>query len=392
MSNNPHSVSWAMGPAVVNSAAASFGSMRVVEAAAAAAAPGDAGAGSSRKRKAARDGDGSDGEGEGDSSSNSNALPATPTRVTRSVLPAKRLRLVWDGDDAPSSSSSHSSPRAQDKTPSSSTRTLPLARILDTLDKPALLALLKDLVKSDPPLAARAAALLPRPTIASAERHLKQAIDALDDAFPYAAPLGRDRSSDYAANRVKTQMRNALEILSLYLTHFTEPCSYPPHLMHEYPSESFHFLHLISSQILPRLPHFQNPLRNQDRFGSHEAYRLVARAWRVAIAESNRRVREEGRMFPAQTCGGWLRDLMAISQALDGQGKFGFQEAVEEFMRGEIGWIAVESGGAGGGASFQDMQMFQQHQQQALQQQQHQLQHQQQGTAAAADGSQFSFV
>ncbi|KAJ3084284.1 Tethering factor for nuclear proteasome sts1 [Rhizoclosmatium hyalinum] len=318
---------------------------------------------STRKRKVEED----DFDMDSNSASNSNSTSTSPSarsrpRIAPRVAPAKRLRLVWDGE------------RERDGQANETERSLPLARILETLEKDQLLGLLKDLVKADPSLASKAAALLPRPTLDSAARHLLQSLDALDQAFPYSQ-RGRDRSSDYAANRVKKHLQHSLEILSLYLTHFTEPCSYPLNLIHEYPQQSFAFLSFAASQILPRLPIFQTSARNQDSHGTHEAYRLVARAWRVSIAECNRRVREEGRLFPSQMCGGWLRDLISTNQFVisssntqssnesqsqssssstsnnnnnnnassSNGGKFGFQEAIQEFMRGEIGWIAVES-------------------------------------------------
>ncbi|KAJ3116377.1 Tethering factor for nuclear proteasome sts1 [Physocladia obscura] len=268
------------------------------------------------------------------------------------IAPAKRLRLVWaedeGGDSGTGVEGGLAGPEGGAAEPESGAeadrekgeRTLPLGRILETLSKPALLLLLKDLIKHDPTalLAQRTAALLPRPSRVSAAAHLKSALDALDAAFPYTS-TGLDKASDYAWGRVKSALADLIDILSLYLTHFTEPCSYPLHLTHEYPFESFAFLETASHSVLSRLPRFSNETRNED--GINKAYRLVARAYRVAIAECCRRIRVDGRMFPVQVVGGWFRDLCVLRDVV--AGKFGFSEAADEFMRGEIGNVLMET-------------------------------------------------
>ncbi|KAJ3390864.1 Tethering factor for nuclear proteasome sts1 [Entophlyctis sp. JEL0112] len=318
-----------------------------------------------RKRKALCDDDGMDASSSAPSPSSSSSPPHSlrssprPSVVERrgAIAPAKRLRLVWDHADPPRVTSSSStaattsapasllvSPDSSNNTHVTSSinynqeRTVPLRRILETLSKENLLNLLKALLSNDQTLSERTAALLPRPTLESASTHLKSAVADVEARFPYSTAAGGvDRTSDYAFGRVRKQLASLIEILSLYLTHFTEPCSYPPHLAHEYPHESFCFLDAVARTVIPHLPYFQSDARNEE--STNEAYRLVARAYRVAIAECCRRIRVDGRLYPVHTVGGWLRALYSLRDAVNG--KFGFAEAVDEFVKGEVGWIVL---------------------------------------------------
>ncbi|KAJ3211970.1 Tethering factor for nuclear proteasome sts1 [Entophlyctis luteolus] len=351
-------------------------------AAAAAAADAPPPPASLRKRKAVSDDDGMDA-----SSAASSPASSSPPQSSRppprasvverrgAIAPAKRLRLVWDHAESarvggsPSTSSSAAATPASLLVSSDSSnnthasinnnqeRTVPLRRILETLSKENLLNLLKSLLSNDQMLSERTAALLPRPTLESASAHLKSAVADVEARLPYSTAAGGvDRSSDYAFGRVRKQLASLMEILSLYLTHFTEPCSYPPHLAHEYPHESFCFLDSVSRAVIPRLPYFHSDARNEE--AANEAYRLVARAYRVAIAECCRRIRIDGRLYPVHTVHSWLRALYSLRDAVDG--KFGFAEAVDEFVKGEIGWIVLGVQSTG----FHAMQQQQQNQQQ----------------------------
>ncbi|KAJ3238114.1 Tethering factor for nuclear proteasome sts1 [Chytriomyces hyalinus] len=281
--------------------------------------------------------------------------PSTPSRQRLQrhsrVTPAKRIRLIWDSE-------SEAAPaQAQLNQPLANTeeRAMPLAKILETLDKESLLTLIKSLVANNQPLAIHVASLLPRPSLESANHHLQTAIAHLESAYPYTSK-GVDRSSDYAFGRCRKALISFLDTVSLYLTHFTEPCSYPPELTHEYPSDSFAFLQTAAS-LLSSIPRFSSPLRNHETLD--EGWRTIARGYRIAIQECCRRVSQEGRVFPASLVGSWLRDVTLLSHAVESQqGEesqntntsfsegmgFGFREAVQEFVRGELGGIVHAHG------------------------------------------------
>jgi hypothetical protein len=220
---------------------------------------------------------------------------------------------------------------------------LPLSRILETLEKDDLLNIITTLVAEHPGLEGPVAALLPRPTLTSATSHIQQAQKRLDASFPYSR-FGQDRS-DYAFNRVKPHLSELIELVSLYLTYFTEPSSCPPDQAHEYPSLAFGFLK-IASKAAAALPTWQSEEHNIEAKGS--LYSLISSAWRVAINEISRRVRDEGRMYGAVLVGEWYRDLLTESNNL--KGSHGFMEALEDFNRA-LGWIIGVGGSSVGPAS-----------------------------------------
>ncbi|KAJ3417029.1 Tethering factor for nuclear proteasome sts1 [Chytridiales sp. JEL 0842] len=209
---------------------------------------------------------------------------------------------------------------------------LPLKRILETLEKDDLLQIITTLVADHPGLEGPVAALLPRPTLTSASSHIQQTAKRLDASFPYSR-FGQDRS-DYAFNRVRPHLLELIELVSLYLTYFTEPSSYPPAEAHEYPSTAFGFLK-IASKAAANLPTWQTDTHNlETKIG---LYNLISQAWRVAIAEVSRRMREEGRMYGAVLVGEWYRDLLTDSNSFK-EGPSPFGEALDDFQR-NLGWI-----------------------------------------------------
>ncbi|KAJ3238744.1 Tethering factor for nuclear proteasome sts1 [Chytriomyces hyalinus] len=351
-------VSWGGVAAAINNASATFGTSEAAEEESA-RAHSQAGQASisepepttpSRKRK--------NQHGDNSMDTNTESTSNTPSRQRLQrhsrVTPAKRIRLIWDSEsEAAPAQALLNQPLA-----STEERAMPLAKILETLDKKSLLTLIKSLVANNQPLAIHVASLLPRPSLESANHHLQTALAHLDSSYPYTSK-GIDRSSDYAFGRCRKALVSFLDTVSLYLTHFTEPCSYPPNLTHEYPSDSFAFLQTASS-LLSSIHRFSSPLRNHETLD--EGWRTIARGYRIAIQECCRRVAQEGRVFPASLVGSWLRDVTLLSHAVDtvasqqgeenqnsntsfseGMG-FGFREAVQEFVRGELGGIVHAHG------------------------------------------------
>ncbi|KAJ3241433.1 Tethering factor for nuclear proteasome sts1 [Chytriomyces hyalinus] len=353
-------VSWGGVAAAINNASATFGTSEPPEQESARAQPQQHQATQpvsntepstpSRKRKAQYTDNDMDTNAESPSTPSRQRLQQRQARVT----PAKRIRLIWDSE---SETARPSQQLLNHPVTNSEERAMPLAKILETLDKESLLTLIKSLVANNQPLAVHVASLLPRPSLESAKHHLQTAITQLESSYPYASK-GVDRSSDYAFGRCRKALVSFLDTLSLYLTHFTEPCSYPPNLTHEYPSDSFAFLQCAAS-LLSSIPRFTSPQRNHDTLD--EGWRTIARAYRIAIQECCRRMSQEGRVFPASVVGGWLRDVTLLSHAVDSiaavqqqqdgsagfadaANGFGFREAVQEFVRGELGGIVHGSG------------------------------------------------
>ncbi|KAJ3316320.1 Tethering factor for nuclear proteasome sts1 [Blyttiomyces sp. JEL0837] len=362
------------------------------------------------------------------SASSSSANSPVPTHRHIMATPSKRLRLIWTVEEtttnplSPSSAPAHPSTTTNPSSPakrhagsptntsttttgdslitttttttttSANTTTtttskeivLPLNRILETLNKQELLNIITSLVDQHPGLESPVAALLPRPTLSSASEHLKQCQKRLESSYPYSKEYGQDNRSDYAHNRVRGHLAELREILSLYLTYFTEPASYPSDQVHEYPTGAFGFL-VIAFKTALAMPVWNSHEHNES--SRYEVLRWVAKGWRVAIAEIRRRVSEEGRMYGASLVGEWARDLAGMVNEV--KGGFGFAEVMEEF-RIYLGWMI-------GIGPFPSQQMLQQQQQQHQvqhvqhhQQQQHQSQQQSQVVGGAA-GVGFGF-
>ncbi|KAJ3216089.1 Tethering factor for nuclear proteasome sts1, partial [Dinochytrium kinnereticum] len=257
----------------------------------------------------------------------------SPESPHRFATPIKRVKMfTMDSPSPPSSSEPHTS----------SPHKLPVARLLETLGKEELLSMLATLMNQHPALEGSVAALLPRPTLSSATTHLQQLMKNLEGAFPYNR-WGPDRS-DYAFNRVRNQLSDLLETLQHYLTHFTEPSMYPDSLSHDYPSNAFTFLR-YSAQIASSLPVWSSDHHNS--VCRDMAFARISKAWILATGEIHRRMRDEGRMYPASLIAEWARDLTAESTKL--KGAFGFADASQEFSS-KLGWVI----GLNSGPSFSD--------------------------------------
>ncbi|KAI8853743.1 Cut8 six-helix bundle-domain-containing protein [Chytridium lagenaria] len=290
---------------------------------------------SSRKRKNAADAD--------DVVMGQSSGGGSPEMPHRFATPTKRIK-TYVQDNSPSPSPSHDAS-------SSSSSTFPVARLLETLSKDDLLSMLVSLMSQHPSLENSVASLLPRPTLSSATLHLQQLFKALEAAFPYSR-WGPDRS-DYAFNRVRSNLHDLLEAFSHYLTHFTEPSMYPDAITHEYPANAFAFLRLCS-QMAATLPVWSSDHHNS--ICRDLAYTRISKAWKIAVQEIQRRIRDEGRMFPATLIAEWARDLTAESQNL--KGAFGFADALQDFTS-RLGWaIGLNAGPAYAEASSSQFSFF----------------------------------
>ncbi|KAJ3042700.1 Tethering factor for nuclear proteasome sts1 [Rhizophlyctis rosea] len=240
------------------------------------------------------------------------------------------------------------SPRPQQQ-PSATDRApqLDISRLLPSLEREQLVSILTGLLSNHPSLEQQVTQLLPRPTLASTTALLTRLETRLNEAYPYSK-LGPDSSSDYAFNRVRPNLVDMKDVLIHHFNTFVRPESYPPHLSHEYASNSFGYLHLATS-VVHRLPTWQTERHNVETKG--ELYEKLGEGWRAAAVEVGRKVKEEGKMFGAAVVGEWARNLNLHMNAV--KGGYGFDRAWEEFRR-QLGWmIGLDDGDrVGGGGLF----------------------------------------
>ncbi|KAJ3369247.1 Tethering factor for nuclear proteasome sts1 [Kappamyces sp. JEL0680] len=185
----------------------------------------------------------------------------------------------------------------------------------------------------------RPTVLLPRPTLALTLGILEGLEKKLLDSIPYSR-LGPDRS-DYSFNRVRGQMDELRGSLLQYLDFFTLPVSYPSSLYHEYPGESFAYLHATTS-LVHRLPIWSNEERTAEL--KDPLYERLGRHWRITVNEVCRRANQEGKVFGSHVVGEWAHNL-SFHNTQVGE-KHGFKEALDELTRG-LGWVIGLNGDGG---------------------------------------------
>jgi protein Cut8 len=153
-------------------------------------------------------------------------------------------------------------------------RPLPLSRLLENVDSETVKNILKTVVDRHPELLKEVTELAPRPTPQCALTTLQNYEKAYRHAFPY----GGNVHSDYHHNRVRPALNYLLDALSDYTPHFL-----PPHEAQH--SVSLEFLD-GATQIIHRLPEWDNPLHNVSK---QTAYEEIAKAWILVIEESGKK-------------------------------------------------------------------------------------------------------
>jgi protein Cut8 len=202
--------------------------------------------------------------------------------------------------------------------PSSSTpttkRPLPLPRLLDNLEKPALVAILNQLVSRHPELTPEIQSLAPKLTPQTALQAISKLEDTLHSSFPY----GGDKAGEYAYSRVHASLSALLQAIQEYTRHFLPPQS---------PVSAAEVLAFLdgTTGVLGRVPGFANPIHNLAR--EAVAGEIVS-AWEVGV----RWFIETNGAF-AFGMGGWLEKIERHADKVEGLRR------VAEVIREQISWI-----------------------------------------------------
>ena len=197
-------------------------------------------------------------------------------------------------------------------------RSLPLPRLLETLDVESLRGLLQSICAQHPSLGTELEKTAPRPNVSSAVTVLKSYETRLQAAFPF----GGDRSSDYAYNRVRQSLMSLLDALADFTPHFLPP-------VEPQPSQSLLFLD-EGTQLLHRLPDWNN---FQNNIHKNDAYEEMGKAWALAILEAAKRAGGVQLQF-----GGWDQKIARHNAQANGK----LQTAVDE-MKNSLGWMADQT-------------------------------------------------
>lgn len=192
-------------------------------------------------------------------------------------------------------------------------RPLPLSRLLETVETPTLKSMIQTLCERHPELAKEVHELAPRPTVQSALGTLANYESAYRSAFPY----GGNSTGDYAYNRVRPPLMELLDALSDYTPNFLPPNE-------NQTSVSMSFLD-GATDIIHRLPSWNNPLHNHSR---QAAYEEITKAWMLVIQEAAKR----GAGISLQY-GGWESKLSKHNEMSGGR-----MEGAVNHMRQAVGW------------------------------------------------------
>jgi protein Cut8 len=177
-----------------------------------------------------------------------------------------------DDEDSVMSTSPRPSPRTLKRprraSSSSLKRPLPISRILDNLDKPALVTLLSTLLSRHPGLVPEIQALAPKITAQSAMGVITKLHHTFNASFPY----GGDKAGEYAYSRVHAAYTALLSAIQDYTSHFLPPTSITPPDLLQFLDSVTHLLH--------QLPLFDNPIHNIAR---ETAFADITSAWELGI-------------------------------------------------------------------------------------------------------------
>ena len=244
---------------------------------------------------------------------------AGPTQPAKPPSNAKRKAPFADENEDDEDSVMATSPQLAHRTlkrPRPSTapakRPLPLSRLFDSLDKPALMNLLSTFLSRHPELASEIQSLSPKLTPQTAIA----AITKLDDAFQASFPYGGDKANEYAYSRVHVPLTALLNAISDYTHHFLPPTSTSP-------PELLSFLESVT-HVLHRIPMFHNPIHNIAR---DTAFADISSAWETAI-----RYFLESNGSHSFVLGGWMQRLEAHAQ------KAQVLRRVAENIREQVSW------------------------------------------------------
>ncbi|KAG9296280.1 hypothetical protein G9A89_014872 [Geosiphon pyriformis] len=205
------------------------------------------------------------------------------------------------------------------RTKTGNLKEFPLSKLLATLDKPQLLALINNIVDAHPGLQSEIASNIPRPTIQSVSSVFNGLEKKLQEAFPYTKwGLSKD---DYSFNRVKPIILELKEVILDYAAHFTSP--------DEFPTTTFSFLHIANSLAF-RLPNWENNIHNEIK---RELLVKLSDHWKKAIDNAASKV-SDGKIYGQIVVSEWAKNLAQHNNDSNGI----FQQAVEVFVE-KLGWI-----------------------------------------------------
>ncbi|CAK7903089.1 tethering factor for nuclear proteasome Sts1p [[Candida] anglica] len=158
------------------------------------------------------------------------------------------------------------------KTPKILGQQLPLNRVIEVLDKPALQELLQNLIKLHPEVSETVTKLAPKATLVDSLNLIKSKYDCIFNHLPYKC----DVESDYSYLRIKPYLNEFFHCLSDFILN-----NLPP--IESNSSNSLKFLDNITN-LIHNLPNFVN---NEFQYTKMMAYDQVVNCWLIILSRYN---------------------------------------------------------------------------------------------------------
>lgn len=271
--------------------------------------------------------------------------PVAPVLSPASTMSGRKRKADDDVEDERMSQSPSNSPALSSRPPPRSMqkrmrsnisgRPLPLPRLLETLSPDDMRNLLQSICQRHPDIGNEVVTTAPRPSTQSTLEVLAR----YETAFRAAFPFGGSSSSDYAYNRVRSELTELLESLKDFTPHFLPPNE-------QQAATSLAFLD-GATDVIHRLPNWDTYQHNRHK---QEAYEEMAKAWAMVIREAAKKAGGMQLLY-----GGWDQKIAKHNEISGGK----MQEAANE-LRGGLGWMAAETPATPAGGQADAMSIRQQ--------------------------------
>lgn len=249
----------------------------------------------------------------------------------------KRKRRAEDDDDEMSVSPQNSPspaqrqlarpPKKMQRLPEPPSRTLPLPRLLETLDSTQLRAVLQAICERRADIQEEVLSGAPRPTAANSLQVLDSYRQTLTEAMPYG-----HSSSDYAYYRVKQPLAALVNAIMDFTPQYLPP-------IENQASISLVYLDGVT-KIAHSMPHWDS---QTYRHHKDHVYDELAKAWTMVISEAAKR----GGGFTLHN-EGWAEVLAKHNEQAGGR----LQPAVHA-LANHVGWMNSDQNSSSAGSSEQ---------------------------------------
>ncbi|KAJ1926052.1 Tethering factor for nuclear proteasome sts1 [Tieghemiomyces parasiticus] len=231
---------------------------------------------------------------------------------------------------SPATPFKHKRTRHEDDSPPNR---LPLAKLLEPLNREQLVGLFGKLLERHPELEDDLAGLAPRPTLQTVTTALAAQRKALYDSFPYTK--WGPATDSYSFHRVRPQLDELRDSLLQYANHFTSE--------QEFPTTTFAYLQQ-AAEIALHLPVWDTTEHNALR---SELLESLSNYYQKAIRSAAVRL-SEGKLYGQQTIEEWGRGLQ--QHVHESQGQY-FSSALTAFAQC-FGWLLGGPVGAAANLTF----------------------------------------